>query len=135
MTALDEKGRPTPLVHTYLRAPHSRMDILSDKEINAIIKKSKLIDKYNEEIDRESAYEILSAKIDDARTEEHEEEMSRRGAPRRKRGEKSQFDKVFNSTTTRQIGRTVARELTRGLLGVLGVKTTRRRRKSTSWFG
>ncbi|MFT4565531.1 MAG: DNA helicase HerA-like ATPase [Saprospiraceae bacterium] len=135
ITALDEKGRPTPLVHTYLRAPQSRMDILSDKEINAIIKKSDIIEKYNEEIDRESAYEILSAKIDDARSEAHEEEMTQRGAPRRKRAEKSQFEKVLNSTTTRQIGRTVARELTRGLLGVLGVKTTRRRRKSTSWFG
>lgn len=135
MTALDEKGRPTPLVHTYLRAPQSRMDILTDKEINAIIKKSELIDKYNEEIDRESAYEILSSKIDDARSEAHEEEMSQRGAPRRRKADKSQFDKVLNSTTTRQIGRTVARELTRGLLGVLGVKTTSRRRKSTSWLG
>lgn len=134
LTALDEKGRPTPLVHAYLRAPQSRMDILSDAEINALLRSSELIDKYNIEIDRESAYEILSAKIDDARTQEHAEEMNRRGAPTRRRAEKSALEKVINSTTTRQIGRTVARELTRGLLGVLGVKTTSRRRKSTSWF-
>jgi hypothetical protein len=34
------------------------------------------------------------------------------------------MEKVFSNTTTRQIGRTVARELTRGILGVLGVKAT-----------
>ena len=36
-TTLNEKGIPTPLVHTYLRAPQSRMDVLSDEEINQII--------------------------------------------------------------------------------------------------
>ncbi len=134
LTALDEKGRPTPLVHVYLRAPQSRMDILTKSEIRRIVNQSEIEEKYGEEIDRESAYEILSAKIEDARSEEHQEEMSRRGAGRRR--EKSQFEKVMNSTLTRQIGRTVARELTRGLLGVLGVRTTRRRRKrrTTSWF-
>ena len=35
---------------------------------------------------------------------------------------KKHFEKVLNSPTTRQIGRTVAQTLTRGLLGVLGVK-------------
>jgi len=138
MTALDRKGRPTPLVHAYMRAPQSRMDTLSEKEIRNIISQSDLVDKYGERIDRESAYEILSAKIDDARTIEHEEEQLRRRGGGRRRKEKSQFDKVLNSTTTRQIGRTVARELTRGLLGVLGVKTTsrrRRRKKTTGWFG
>ncbi len=135
LTALDEKGRPTPLVHAYLRAPQSRMDILTDKEIDMILEDSILIDKYAEEIDRESAYEILSAKMDDARSEEHEKEQRRR-SPGRPRKEKSTAEKVFNSTTTRQVGRTIARELTRGLLGILGVPTTtrRRRRKKSSWF-
>ena len=39
----------------------------------------------------------------------------------------------MSNTTTRQIGRTIARELTRGLLGVLGIGGKSRRRKS-SWF-
>ncbi len=135
LTALDEKGRPTPLVHAYLRAPQSRMDILTDKEIDMILGDSILIDKYAEEIDRESAYEILSAKMDHARSEEHEKEQKRR-SPGRRRKEESTAEKVFNSTTTRQVGRTIARELTRGLLGILGVPTTtrRRRRKKSSWF-
>merc|ERR1712146_681016 len=64
VSALDEKGRPTPLAATMMRAPMSRMDILSDSEIKEVLGKSKLIKKYNEEIDRESAYEILTEKIE-----------------------------------------------------------------------
>jgi uncharacterized protein len=63
VTALNEKGVPTPLVATMMRAPQSRMDILTSSEIEEINSKSKLVKKYSEEIDRESAYEILTQKI------------------------------------------------------------------------
>lgn len=43
VTALNEKGIPTPLAATMLRAPQSRMDILVDSEIEAINAKSKLV--------------------------------------------------------------------------------------------
>ena len=66
VTALNEKGIPTPLVATMMRAPMSRMDVLTSEEIEAINSKSKLVKKYVEEIDRESAYEILTRKIDEA---------------------------------------------------------------------
>ena len=41
----------------------SRMDILTQKELNQLLDDSKLVLKYNEEIDRESAYEMLNDKI------------------------------------------------------------------------
>lgn len=66
VTALNEKGIPTPLAATMLRAPMSRMDILTSVEIEDCIKESKLAKKYEEVIDRESAYEILNKKIDNA---------------------------------------------------------------------
>jgi len=66
VTALNEKGIPTPLVATMMRAPMSRMDILTDAEIQEINKNSKLVKKYSEVIDRESAYEILTKKIESA---------------------------------------------------------------------
>ncbi|WP_348799856.1 helicase HerA-like domain-containing protein [Flavobacterium adhaerens] len=66
VTALNEKGIPTPLVATMMRAPMSRMDVLTDSEIQEINSKSKLVKKYNEAIDRESAYEILTQKIETA---------------------------------------------------------------------
>jgi uncharacterized protein len=69
VTALNEKGIPTPLAATMMRAPESRMDILSQTEIDEINANSKLVKKYSEEIDRESAYEILTKKIEDISAE------------------------------------------------------------------
>ncbi len=134
VTALNEKGIPTPLVHCFLRAPQSRMDILQPGEIKKIIDYSPLVSKYSEAVDRDSAYEILNAKIEDAQLDSHREVIQQQRT--RARQEKSTMEKVLSNTTTRQIGRTVARELTRGLLGVLGVKAVTRRstRKKTSWF-
>ena len=137
VTTLNEKGIPTPLAHTMLRAPQSRMDVLTKSEIGAVLDQSEVIEKYNEVINRESAYEILSGKIEEAQEEKHKEEMTKQKKKASKgRKEKSTLEKVASNTTTRQIGRTVARELTRGLLGVLGIKTSTRRRsrKKTGWF-
>ena len=63
VTALSEKGIPTPLAATMLRAPMTRMDVLTESEIQEINSKSKLVKKYSENIDRESAYEMLNKKI------------------------------------------------------------------------
>ena len=70
VTALNEKGIPTPLVATMMRAPMSRMDILTDAEIEEINSKSKLVKKYSEVLDRESAYEMLTKKIESAQEQE-----------------------------------------------------------------
>ncbi len=127
ITALNEKGIPTPLVHTLLRAPQSRMDVLTKKEIDDILKQSRILHKYNEDIDRESAYEILKEKIELARQEEHQAELKAQRekaskVSRRRGADKTMMEQILSNTTTRQIGRTVARELTRGLLSALGVK-------------
>jgi len=131
ITALNEKGIPTPLAATLLRAPQSRMDILADTEIDEIVRSSRLVPKYNETIDRESAYEMLNRKLEISKTPKDEPlpkytpTKKTRGRPRH---EKSTFEKVLTSTTTKQVGRTIARELARGLLGVLGLGGTTRRR-------
>jgi DNA helicase HerA-like ATPase len=135
VTALNEKGIPTPLVHCIIRAPQSRMDVLTPQELQSLVSRSPLRQKYSEALDRESAYEILQSKIEDAQLDSHRTVIKEQRTRARK--EKSTMEKVFDNTTTRQIGRTVARELTRGLLGVLGVKTPARRRttrRKTGWF-
>jgi DNA helicase HerA-like ATPase len=77
ISALNEKGIPTPLAVTLLRAPMSRMDILEDNELKDLIAESKLIKKYNEELDRESAYELLNEKIETAEKEEAKEKAKK----------------------------------------------------------
>lgn len=124
VSALSEKGNPTPLVHTMLRAPESRMDVLTDSEIQQIVNRSPLVKKYNREIDSESAYEILSEKLKEATEENHKDEMRKQ----EEKTEKGFFENMIDSTLTRQIGRTVAKEVTRGLLGVLGLGGKSRRK-------
>ena len=110
VTALNEKGIPTPLSAVLLCAPKSRMDILSDPEIKSLITSSRISGKYSEMIDRESAYEILNKKIEQFSTIEKQEEIKKS----QKANEKSTFEKVLDDPLTRQVGRTVAREITRG---------------------
>lgn len=113
VSALDEKGRPTPLAATMMRAPMSRMDILSEAELKETVGKSKLVKKYNETIDRESAYEILNEKIEKAEQEaekvkEREQTSSRRTTTTRKSTRMNPVVKVLTSAT-----------FIRGVLGVL----------------
>ncbi|HRH99851.1 MAG TPA: DUF853 family protein [Saprospiraceae bacterium] len=133
VTALNEKGIPTALVHTMMRAPVSRMDVLTDEEINQLVKNSEIAEYYNEEINRESASEILTKKIEEAEEMELEESGSKEASGSRRK-EKSTMEKIMGSTVTKQVGRTVAREITRGLLGMLGIKTSTPRRRKTGWF-
>ncbi len=112
ITFLNEKGIPTPLVHTMLRPPESRMDILSDVEIDALVAKSKLTSKYNREIDSQSAYEILTDKIATA-AQQTKQDTAPKNAPK----EKSFFD----NSTVKQVERTAASIITRSLLGALGL--------------
>ena len=91
VSALDEKGKPTPLAATMLRAPMSRMDVLTGDELRQLIASSDLSEKYNVEIDRESAYEILEKKISRAETEESKEKakQERKAVTKTSRSEKA----------------------------------------------
>src|ERR1700733_8447133 len=103
VTMLDEKGVPTPLVHCMMAPPRSRMDILTPAEIDAITAKSKLIPKYNQVIDSESAYEILTQKLQDA-ANKNPATPAKPGA----KPEPSTLDKILNSGAAKQVERTAA---------------------------
>ena len=121
VTALSEKGNPTPLAATHLRAPMSRIGVLDASEIQQIVSSSTIASKYNEEIDRESAYEILNAKLKKASEEEEENQEEEKPKKKSVKEEKSTIEKITENTMVRQVGRTVFKEVARGLLGVLGI--------------
>ncbi len=119
VTVLNEKGIPTPLVHCMLGSPRSRMDILSDSEIDALVGKSRIAAKYNEVVDSVSAYEILTQKLEQAaeaaeeqKQKEEEAKESKKAAPK----EKGFFDDPVVKSMTRTAGNTIVRSL----LGALG---------------
>ncbi len=116
-----------------LKAPASRIGILSPQEITEVTNQSALVSKYNQSIDRESAYEILNEKLSEAAGEEVEEEKPKKTSKPEKE-EKSIIEKMSENTMVRQVGRTVVREVARGLLGVLGLGGTSKRKKKSGWF-
>ncbi len=139
VTMLNEKGIPTPLVHTMLVSPRSRMDVLSDGEIDKLVSGSKLVKKYAETADTESAYEILNAKLEEAAQKSAEEKAAKeeeKAAKKTSGGkqEKSTLEQVLDNSVTRQIGRTAANVITRSLLGALGLGGKSSKKKSSSWF-
>lgn len=129
ITALSEKGTPTPLAHTLVRAPITRMDILSPLEIDGLVARSTLPAKYNQTVDPESAFEILERRLQDRVSKEATDERPEPAAKRERKPkeEPGTLEKVSKNTMVRQLGNTVLREFTRGLLGMLGVKPTRSR--------
>lgn len=124
ITALNEKGIPTPLAHTYLTAPASRMDILSKSEIDELVQNSNLVKKYNKEIDKESAFEILSKKLEKAALLQAKNEETKKAVQKSssRKKELSTFEKVLKSPVLRSMGVTIAGIVTRHLLGSIKKK-------------
>ncbi|HEX5002046.1 MAG TPA: helicase HerA-like domain-containing protein [Bacteroidia bacterium] len=124
VTGLNEKGIPTPLAQVMLCAPRSRMDVLSEKEMESLVNDSPLAKKYNEEIDRESAFEILTQKLKGITPASELKNQK----PEREQHEKTILEEVAGSALGRQVMRSFTQEVTRSLLGVLGIGYTRKRR-------
>ena len=126
ITMLNEKGIPTPLVHCMLRPPQSRMDILTEVEIEGLVAKSKLAGKYNQVVDSKSAYEILNEKLNEAASED--EQVKQRKIEERAEKKSTKNDKgIFDDPIVRSMTRTAGNTIVRSLLGVLGIGGRRRK--------
>ncbi|MFF7812474.1 helicase HerA-like domain-containing protein [Streptomyces sp. NPDC007945] len=139
VTVLSERGAPTPVAVTRLRAPESLMGPVDPAALDAAVKGSPLYGRYAQAVDRESAYERLAAD-EAARTAEAaraeaakaEAEAAKTGAAGTTRArapeeEPSLVEQVVGSgmfrSLARSVGTQLGREISRSLFG-----TARRRR-------
>jgi DNA helicase HerA-like ATPase len=128
VTVLNPQGSPTPVVATRLIPPASRMAPLTPAELQADIQQSDLLAEYGKAVDRESAKEMLAARM--AQTVPADADPSQ--TPGAKKSEKTMAERageVISSPT----GRVVVREVMRGLFGLLGVKPPRRTTRRSRW--
>jgi DNA double-strand break repair helicase HerA and related ATPase len=130
VTVLTPRGTPTPVAATLLAPPLSLMGPIPPPEMEQRIARSPWNAEYGKAIDRESAREQLEARARGGREEAAEVPA---GSPRSRPGAEpatvvEQLGKALGSPA----GRTLQRELVRGLFGVLGIRTGTRRRRS-SW--
>ena len=127
VTVLDPRGVPTPVVATRLIPPASRMGPLTPEELQADVRQSDLLAEYGKSIDRESAREMLAARLNPA-------PVPGRPAPTPAppagggRGGMSAGAKIGTAVAAAlgtTVARTVGRELVRGVLGMLTGKAPR----------
>lgn len=125
VTALNEKGIPTPLAACLMRSPMSRMDVLSANELNDLITASKLVKKYEKEIDNESAYEILTAKIAEAEKvadEQAQKQENEKALAKEKKEAERSGSRTNNQTSATQkaiIKTVTSATFIRGVFGIL----------------
>jgi DNA helicase HerA-like ATPase len=120
VTALDPRGVPTPVVATRLLPPGSRMAPLTPEELQADIRQSDFLREYGQAIDRESARERLAGRMAAARPT---------NAPRAPAPPVQAAGVKLAGALATSIGRTVGREVVRGLFGLLGARPPRAARR------
>ncbi|HYC31914.1 MAG TPA: helicase HerA-like domain-containing protein [Gemmatimonadales bacterium] len=137
VTVLDTRGTPTPVVATRLIPPASRMAPLTPEELQADIARSDLLDDYATAVDRESARELLAARM--AKTEAppaRAEQPTAAPEPKPRKSAAGTVAKAAGATMigalSGTIGRTIGREVIRGIFGLLGAKPPRSTTRRTS---
>ena len=120
VTVLNPRGAPTPVAWTRMRAPQASMDPLDTRAMANGVAQSVMQAKYGAALDRESAYEVLNAKLQagaEAAAAGEAERAARSTRSRTPRHEKSFFEKLTENTMVRQMARSAAREITRSVFG------------------
>jgi uncharacterized protein len=123
VTVLSERGAPTPVAWTRMRSPRSLMAAIGADAMSAAAHGSSLYGKYGTTVDRESAYEKLTAKIAEPRQAPPPpaEEPRYDPPPRQERQAPGMIAEVLGSPVVksflRSMGTQLGREITRGLFG------------------
>ena len=116
---LDIKGRPNMVEKAFVLPPYSLIGPCAPETKRRVMNQSLMQGRYERTVDRESAYELLQQKaMRQDETNRREELQKQEEAQARKPGRKADsfFDTV-TKTAASTVGRQVARELVRGILG------------------
>jgi hypothetical protein len=111
VSTLEEKGSPSVVQRTLIRPPFSKIGPASTEQRQQVSSRSPFSDKYDQTVDRESAYEILKKRAEERTKEEK--------APEKKKSNRQGIFESFLKSIARSVGYRVGREIVRGILGSL----------------
>ncbi|HUN07501.1 MAG TPA: DUF853 family protein [Aggregatilineales bacterium] len=123
---LDEKGAPGVVQRAFIYPPRSKIGPIDEATRKQLIAQSTLNGKYEQAVDRESAYELLQKKAEEAakarEAEEAAKEAEKQRAEEEKRRRRSKNDPEdllgnLANSAAKAIGSRAGREIVRGLLG------------------
>lgn len=118
VSVLDEEGRPTPVEHVYIKPPESRVGPLTDKERKEYLSRSPYKGRYDEVVDRESAYEMLKAKAEKL-ADSAKQEKNRKVTTTKRRSTRQSPMEAMVKSAARSMGSQIGRQIMRGILGSL----------------
>lgn len=127
VSVLDLKGVPSMVERTLIRPPCGRLGPIDESERRQLIAASPVHGLYDEVVDRESAYELLAKRTEQAAGREAPRE-ERQGSPKRERQTAparsretptERFIKNMAGSVGREVGNMVVRQVFRGILGSL----------------
>jgi len=114
ISLLDDKGQPQPVQRALIMPPRSRIGPLTDAERGEQLQRSPLRGRYDQPLDRESAYEILAARAD----KQHEQQQTQ-PAPGKSSSQAEEIIEAFAKSAARAVGSQLGRQILRGVLGSL----------------
>lgn len=124
---LERKGAPGVVQRALILPPQSRLGVLDKLEMDQLIRSSVLYGHYEEEVDPESAYEILTARRAEQEEQrqanllqqEREKEERKAKKARRPKSTRQGLLETFAKSAIRSLGSAVGRKIMRGVLGGL----------------
>ncbi len=127
ISILDENGAPIPVQRVLVSPPESQIGALDPQARLNLMQRSPIGNRYNEAVDRESAYELLKKKAAEVTTKQQAELARQEAEKQQQKTEKSQrigsgrkpqsaADAMVKSAA-RSIGSQLGRQIMRGVLG------------------
>jgi DNA helicase HerA-like ATPase len=120
VSVLNKDGSPTPVERIFIRPPESQFGPISEAQRLELISRSPFKGHYEQEVDRESAYELLKQKAAQQEQEEVEEQdVKEKVKPAGRASSRQSVTEALLKSAARTIGSTVGRQIVRGILGSL----------------
>ena len=119
ISLLDEKGAPSVVQRAFVLPPRSKIGPITPEERKQIIAGSLLYGHYEKMVDRESAYETLKAKAEEAAKAAEAAEAQKAAKPAGGGRKREGLPEAMAKSTVRAIGSQIGRQIVRGILGTI----------------
>ncbi len=116
VSLLDEKGTPGIVRRAFIAPPHSRLGAITPDERRAVIQSSLIAGHYEAAVDRESAYEMLKQRREQAEQALQQEQVAE-AAPSPVMQEAGEILGAFATSAARAVGSSLGRQIIRGVMG------------------
>lgn len=119
VSVLNDKGAPTQVERILISPPASRIGPLSDSERKTVINRSPLKGRYDEVLDRESAYEILKQRAEQEKKTITAQKAQKKTAKSGRSSNRQSYAEAITKSVLRSVGSSLGRQIVRGIMKTL----------------